>query len=1129
MRRSSWSTLALICAALCASTSARATDYHFNNINGGSWSVSTNWTPNGVPSLATDRAFLDAINNYTVTLSTGTTITVGSITIGSSTPGVTPILELSNHTQLKLATGTSTVMSNGLLQLAGGNLLGPGTLAISGTLRPISGPDTVACPVTTVAGSTIRLHAIGTALSVVFTGASQTRINGTLMLSSALQAADTLTMAGSDTLYLMPGSSFLTTPTLTSQRVIRGAVVNAGGIATLSTNTQLSSNGTAGSFTNLGNGTVSVAAGTLTTDSLAAYTFTNQGTIALSGGDLYLPSGGLTEYGPITIAAGRRLRSKGGFLSVTGSNMSGPGRLEIVNANVFVNLPGWSSNGLHVDIDGGGFSSLAFGSFTVAVGDTLVSNNMVVGSPVLNRGLWIARGTTDATTGGLTTFAGSRLRIEAAGAAAQLSAFALTNNGVIEMTSSGNALLASAKTATLSVFKLTNMPGDSVLALQGVGGERYLTCRVDNRGVIQSQTGFDSGTWRLRIGNPGAGSSTNSGSVEATLGNINWTLGATDTLYETGSIATTGPAILRMSGGHIRFQSGAAVTRLGPAGPYANYTGQFAADSTDWILDADFSPDTLGVTLTRTSVHGPGALLAKPWVSYTADGTTFGSALFSVPTFIVRDTVNMNSVFTAAPRAYLYVVGGSGGHRARWTTLGGVTNYGHLFLDGFGADASVLTQSGPFSLSATDTLEARYTNGSAILSPLDNKGYITIDAGSTLLIEKGASSHSNSGRIDVHGVFNVSNSAAPPPGMDFTNSGSIRVFGATVNVNNAGTFTNAATGTISGTGTLNISPGTTFVNLGTISPGFSPGALSINGAVTMGSNAVTKVEIAGSASGTQYDHLAFSGGPLNLSGTLQLSMYGCGFFPQPGDTFRVIDAPSVAGTFTNVTGANIGGGLSFQVLYRTDGVTLLTVGTYTNQRPHAAGDVQSMALVPQTTLTPLANDSDPDGNALSILAVLHSRYGVAVIDSGATTLTYVRGENFTGVDTVTYVVTDCLGGRDTANVVVWVGGAAGVGDGAPALAHAVRLSPPVPNPFVRSCSLFYELPAAGHVTLTIYDVSGRVVRTLASGAQSAGVHTAHWDGRDALARPAPAGVYFALLRAGGSGGETRLARLVLSH
>jgi hypothetical protein len=71
-----------------------------------------------------------------------------------------------------------------------------------------------------------------------------------------------------------------------------------------------------------------------------------------------------------------------------------------------------------------------------------------------------------------------------------------------------------------------------------------------------------------------------------------------------------------------------------------------------------------------------------------------------------------------------------------------------------------------------------------------------------------------------------------------------------------------------------------------------------------------------------------------------------------------------------------------------------------------------------------------------------------------------------------------------------------------------------PNPFMGHTTLSYELPTRETVSLQVFDLSGRVVRTLASGTQAAGSYQLEWDGLDDSARPMPAGVYLTRLRAG---------------
>jgi flagellar hook assembly protein FlgD len=73
-----------------------------------------------------------------------------------------------------------------------------------------------------------------------------------------------------------------------------------------------------------------------------------------------------------------------------------------------------------------------------------------------------------------------------------------------------------------------------------------------------------------------------------------------------------------------------------------------------------------------------------------------------------------------------------------------------------------------------------------------------------------------------------------------------------------------------------------------------------------------------------------------------------------------------------------------------------------------------------------------------------------------------------------------------------------------------------PNPFNPSTRIDFSLPVAGDVTLMIYDVLGRSIRTLASGSYAAGHHTVTWDSRDGSGQTVASGVYFYRLEAGGT-------------
>ena len=81
------------------------------------------------------------------------------------------------------------------------------------------------------------------------------------------------------------------------------------------------------------------------------------------------------------------------------------------------------------------------------------------------------------------------------------------------------------------------------------------------------------------------------------------------------------------------------------------------------------------------------------------------------------------------------------------------------------------------------------------------------------------------------------------------------------------------------------------------------------------------------------------------------------------------------------------------------------------------------------------------------------------------------------------------------------------------------LLPNYPNPFNPETWIPYQLAEAADVTLTIYAIDGRLIRTLSFGHQSAGIYqsksrAAYWDGRNALGEPVASGVYFYTLTVG---------------
>ena len=143
------------------------------------------------------------------------------------------------------------------------------------------------------------------------------------------------------------------------------------------------------------------------------------------------------------------------------------------------------------------------------------------------------------------------------------------------------------------------------------------------------------------------------------------------------------------------------------------------------------------------------------------------------------------------------------------------------------------------------------------------------------------------------------------------NSGTVAAASGTMAFSAGYTQTDGLTqldgGNISGDLTLHggslLGEGTIFGNLenvaATVSPGASPGVLTVAGDYTQGAAGTLMMEIGGLSRGSGFDLLEVSGAA-TLDGTLDLPQYG-GFISNVGDTFRLLSYGSVYGDFAAIT------------------------------------------------------------------------------------------------------------------------------------------------------------------------------------------------------------------------------------
>ena len=106
----------------------------------------------------------------------------------------------------------------------------------------------------------------------------------------------------------------------------------------------------------------------------------------------------------------------------------------------------------------------------------------------------------------------------------------------------------------------------------------------------------------------------------------------------------------------------------------------------------------------------------------------------------------------------------------------------------------------------------------------------------------------------------------------------------------------------------------------------------------------------------------------------------------------------------------------------------------------------------------------------------------------------------------------------TSNVAYRLPRVLAAGDGATPLAF----SGPWPNPALQSAHFAFALPEAAHIEVDAFDITGRRVRSIASGDREAGRGDLTWDLRDGAGRRVEPGIYLVHMTTPGGNWVRRL-------
>jgi autotransporter-associated beta strand protein len=257
---------------------------------------------------------------------------------------------------------------------------------------------------------------------------------------------------------------------------------------------------------------------------------------------------------------------------------------------------------------------------------------------------------------------------------------------------------------------------------------------------------------------------------------------------------------------------------------------------------------------------------------------------------------------------------------------------------------------------------------------------------------------------------------------DSTYSGGTTITAGTLLVNNttgsgagSGIVTVNAAGTLGGNGIIS---GAVSVS-GKISPGNgSIGTLTLGTAPTLSGTAAMEINKSGAT--LTADKIVLSSGALAYGGTLTVTASGDTL--TGGVVFDLFDASSFTGSFSTTTLPSLSSGLNWYVgALATDGTLKV------NRAPVATGETISRSGGTNGTKVTIAevlsNDTDADGDSMSLIGFSATSAQGATISSNGAFLVYTTTSSIDLDDSFTYTNSDGFGGISVGTVTVTTTGA----------------------------------------------------------------------------------------------------------
>jgi hypothetical protein len=238
--------------------------------------------------------------------------------------------------------------------------------------------------------------------------------------------------------------------------------------------------------------------------------------------------------------------------------------------------------------------------------------------------------------------------------------------------------------------------------------------------------------------------------------------------------------------------------------------------------------------------------------------------------------------------------------------------------------SSVIVKGGSISgKTLSNNATANWNSGNMTLSSgavFENQGTFNANAATTM-------TGTVTEEFINHGVL-TKNTAGTTTTMNipFTNNGTVEVIEGSLVFqqgleNGEDVILDLGGGTLNPGETLTIDSGDSLIgsgalsanltNSGTVSPGSSPGTITVNGDYTQEASGTLDIELGGTTPDTEHDQLVVTGAA-TLGGTLNVTLIN-GFVPELGDTFTIMTYGSVSGAFASASLPALSPGLKWGV------------------------------------------------------------------------------------------------------------------------------------------------------------------------------------------------------------------------